>query len=139
MRLLKERICTIHICVDNSAFKKFDLLFDKTVSFVKDGKADFDTNDLLILFYADEMYWDLQSFLSAMRTDMCEMQTFLQDKLVVMNAISSSSKDMKEYSGVSLLAMTKNYVTKVRDYDHLQFFQKFDMALLYSELIGQRN
>jgi len=118
------------VCVDNSRFDRFSASFESFLSNYQ-NVMNYQINNNQLLFYYGQIYFDLESFIRSFKgVDTSELIESLHD-LIVMNKINPASNSMQGYSGLSLLAMQKDYLDQIGNYDHLSFFKTFRMNELF--------
>ena len=120
------------VCVDNSHFDAFELELNRFLTDFS-NLHQYDINQNLPLFYYGQHYWDLVSFINSFEgaADVRLLEAI--DRLVVMNKINPNNESMKEYAGLSILAMNKTYLELIEQYDHLQFFNTFNTKEFYKK------
>ena len=87
------------------------------------------------MFYDGETYFDLKSFINAFDGIEKEELIAALHNLIVMNRINPERNTMQGYSGLSLLAMQKDYLDKVTKYSHLRFFQEFSLEPFFRHMV----
>jgi cysteine peptidase C11 family protein len=127
------------VCIDNS---KFDTFTKEFKSFLGNYTiaTDYRISNNLLLFYYGQTYFDLISFIESFQGIDNRKLIVSINELVVMNKINPENNLMQGYCGISLLAMQKDYLEKVKIYEHLAFFNSFYMSNLFlksKELLGK--
>ena len=127
------------VCVDNSKFEKFIIEFKSFLS-RHEQTTNYQIGNNLLLFYYGQTYFDLMAFIQCFQGIDSEKLLEAISDLVVMKRINPENNSMNGYSGLSLLAMQKNYLEQIKSYEHLSFFKSFKMSDLYmksKELLGK--
>lgn len=127
------------VCIDNSKFDVFTTEFKSFLSNYAQA-TNYNISNNLLLFYYGQTYFDLIAFIQSFRG--IENRKLIEsiNNLVAMNKMNPENDLMKGYCGISLLAMQKDYLDKVNSYQHLRFFNTFNMSNLFlksKELLGK--
>ena len=140
----REDMYYSYVCTKNSNFDSFAMEFKKLLS--SSDSIEFNLYNNLPLEYYDERYWDSIAFLKSLEDiSTTEIQSVISDSLIVLNRINSAYSTIDGYSGLSFLALNKDYLDRIDAYKHLSFYQTFDMKAFYNRLkmkkepIKQRN
>ena len=127
------------VTINNEAFPKLERELKAFIR-QRERATAYEILNNRVLFYDGQTYFDLKAFIECFQgvesTDLLKAI----DELVVMNKINPSDQTMSKHSGISLMAMQKDYLQKLEKYGHLRFFQEFPMAELYhtsTHLLGK--
>ena len=113
------------------AFENFIKLVDSSA----DGLSWKSSYPLFIL-YDGVYYWDIIYFLKGFRTEgkeLAELETLINAIHHLINAhyINPVNLTMRDYCGLSLMALGSNYSSALSTYSHLRFFHDFPMESLF--------
>lgn len=115
--------------IDNSKLDSFYIMFSEFINLLKPEKE----INLLVrpkqIYYDDERYWDLVSFLENIKitqnSDLSIMRNlllkYIKDNLIVFNKINPVRGKMVGYSGLSIYALLNNKSN--RNYNNLAFYR----------------
>jgi hypothetical protein len=130
----REDMYSSLVCIDNSRFDSFELAFDNFLNAYEDLHK-YEVGQNLSLNYYGQRYWDLVAFIKSFEGVSSEGLLKGIDDLVVMHRINPKYGNMQGYCGISTLAMNRNYLQEIAQYNHLRFFKAFNTRGFYEKSV----